>query len=178
MSGAALELIYGDRPDEVVGVPADLVAVVDDGTTALDVRLEIAVQNKVAVIRHAEFSQRPNGPAVSAATVRSIPLAKLLADALNLGCERYRFDPRAAGTQTVEPIELSLSEAERRRLTIPPTRGRPGPTDEQILEAVKIYKKGRVASGDALDSVAKELKIARSTVAAWMRRARDRGMLQ
>lgn len=168
-----------DEPGFEKRVPDGIVAYVDDGSLDFDVTLRITVDQEqlVPVIDSAEIRRRPGGPPVDPTHIRKVPLDRLMHEAVEMATTRWEIiekDGQAIVRMTAEtlsslgPTGVRLAFKKRPRNQV---------TDEDLRAVVRAYEKAKIDGlRDPFQVAAAAVDRSRSTAAAWIKKARQKGI--
>jgi hypothetical protein len=133
-----------------------------DTELPLDISAELVLDGFRYVVGKLTASQREGGAAVTGEALRAIPVQTLVRGAV---ADRVRL--RVNGEQT----DVVLPHEERKRLADN------GPTDETLTWVARIYLTAELASDPPAKAVKEAMGIPTSTAGYWIRRAKDKGLM-
>ncbi len=136
------------------------------GEPPLDVDLLIRVADGRFVCAELTARQQANGPAVSAETLRRVPVATLVRESVRIVAMPAMVD-EAQQVTTIEPVE----QGDGKRLAAA------GPTDETLAFVAFTYQLAYALGDGPTRAVQEQLGLPRSTAGRWIEKARKRGLL-
>lgn len=162
-------LLY-ERERDVVFLPERVTGHVDDLPWEVDFTLE-ATGDGVA-IREITIKARPDGPAIDANMVRSVPLGLVKDEAVRQAAQHLRKTEEEGKLELgVHPPPIHLEGAFTKR-------GRRPVTTDLLREAAGHYEEARrLGRRDHLIWIAEQMHVSRATAARYLRRAIDEGLV-
>jgi hypothetical protein len=126
------------------------------------------------VVQDLRFIRREGGAPITSELIRRIPVQRIVRGVVTELAE-LRTDPDAVyesdGFRLRAPERVVITPDERERMV------EAGPTDETLLWVARIYVMAGVAGDPPAKSVKETLDIPMPTANNWIRRAKDRGIL-
>jgi len=171
----------GTRDNEVTGVPRWIEVTVDDGSLPWDVVFDLVhdAEERVHVVERIEIRRRDGGPPASAAGLRAVPVGALVVEAVRSMTEVLPI----VGRTPEGNLELGPATTGGANPSPPPTpsdvdqvlrRRRNAVTPANRADALALYEQAKSDGVKSpLDWVGDQLGRSRSSVAAWIKQARD-----
>lgn len=133
-----------------------------------DVKLSVAYEDDRFVLRSVSVAQAADGPPVDADTVRSLPLSRIIAHAVEgrlFGVKSAKAAASGENPHTLTPLSWPT-----------PERGA-GPTEDNIRLVSIVYRVAYACGVPPTKYVEEAMGLARATAGRWIRLARERGLL-
>jgi hypothetical protein len=168
-----------------VAVGADLYAPSRQEDIPADIAAVLVLDGRRYVVEELRITRQDDGPPITSELIRKIPVHAIIRSTASLAVElrpARAFDGRPdlqlavlrAGIEdmivrTVE--DLALSPDDRKRLVAA------GPTDETLLWVARVYILAELAGDPPAKVVRETFGVPTSTAGYWIRRAKDRKIL-
>jgi hypothetical protein len=110
------------------------------------------------------------GPPVTATVFRDVPVGQLTQHAIALAAMRGRRT-RTKGTTEIDVLDSALTDEQAELLRLR------GPTDESLEWAAYFYNLARLVGRPPAREVELSLGLPRTTASKWIRRAREKGLI-
>jgi len=130
----------------------------------------LVLEGRRYAVQELRILRRDDGPPITGELLRGIPVAMLIRGAVSKLVELH-MDPDV-DYQLRVPEQVVITPEERRRMV------GAGPTDDTLLWVARIYVMAELAGDPPAKSVKETLDIPTSTAGYWIRRAKDRGILE
>jgi len=123
------------------------------------------------VAQELHITRQDGGAPITSELIRRIAVQSLIRGTVRESVELRIAEPSPKGTARHRVTDVVLTPKERRRIVSA------GPTDETLLWVARIYVMAELAGDPPAKSVKENLGIPTSTAGNWIRRAKDRGIL-
>jgi hypothetical protein len=122
-------------------------------------------------VQELRITRQNEGEPITSELIRKIPVQRLIRGLVSDAVELWILQPSPEGTRNYAISLVELSEDERGRLVAA------GPTDETLLWVARIYVMAELAGDPPAKSVRETFGVPTSTASYWIKRARDRKIL-
>ena len=136
-----------------------------------DVTAVLVLEGRRYVVQEMRIIRQDNGEPITSELIRGIPVQGVVRHYVRDLIERRIDMPSTKGVTHYQGGPVTLTEEERSGLVAA------GPTDETLLWVARIYILAELAGEPPAKTVRFGLGIPESTANSWIRRAKDRGIL-
>jgi hypothetical protein len=136
-----------------------------------DIVATMVLEGRRYVVQELRITRQNEGEPITSELIRKIPVQRLIRGLVSDAVELWILQPSPEGTRNYAISLVELSEDERGRLVAA------GPTDETLLWVARIYVMAELAGDPPAKSVRETFGVPTSTASYWIKRARDRKIL-
>src|ERR1035437_6246165 len=137
----------------------------------VDILAAMVLEGRRYVVQELTITRRDGGPPITSELLRGVPVHSLLRGSVSAALQLRIPEPGPEGTTTHTMGLFVLPQRERRRLV------KAGPTDETLLWVARVYIFAELSGDPPAKHVKDVFKVPTSTAGYWIRRAKDRTIL-
>ena len=137
---------------------------------AADVTAVLVLDGRRYSVQELRITRREDGPPITGELIRRIPVKAIIRGSVSDSAELREPGREVTFAEFTRILEVDDPDAARRMVT-------GGPTDEMLLWVARIYVMAELAGDPPAKAVKENLDIPMPTANNWIRRAKDRGIL-
>jgi hypothetical protein len=136
-----------------------------------DILAVMVLEGRRYVVQELRITRRDGGPPITSELIRGVPVHSLIRGSVSAALQLRIPQPGPGGTTAHTMGLLVLPQKERHRLV------KAGPTDETLLWVARVYIMADLAGDPPAKHVRDAFGVPTSTAGYWIRRAKDRKIL-